>query len=499
MKKIIKHGMGLLLSLLLFAACSPQEENNYSLDVPNMVTAEQITFTQTPSSASKNVITFTNTTELSGLYLEEWDLGNGSTVKGKMVEGAYPYAGDYNVKLTIHTAIGSVTKSVVVHIADNDFSLINTPVYVNLTGGADDADGKTWVFDQYNNFTAEVKAATGSDIRGHIGLGPQGARNQEWWGAGAEEKASWKMYSFRFTFIQNGTQLKIHTSGEGYGRKASSASVGGFSVTGESGDDVFFPYGGGNYNFSINDAGTYPTITLSGNAFMGYYCGSQEYELIYQTDKVMALRVNNTVEKQDWVFIYCLQELNVAPPAVVKNPKAIPLFEDFESKTPSVVFVAEDMGPRYSTSYNNPAPVPLNESATVCLYQKTSAFYSNISHTAADYKFDLTTQNKIRVKVFIPSYNDYVTEHAIAGEWISNKKLLPQLAVKLQNSDHSSPWETQTEIVKANLEKDKWLELEFDFSAVSDRTDYDKIIIQFGAEGHAGPGIFFLDDFSFSE
>jgi hypothetical protein len=116
------------------------------------------------------------------------------------------------------------------------------------------------------------------------------------------------------------------------------------------------------------------------------------------------------------------------------------------------------------------------------------------------YIFDLTKQNKIRLKVYIPSFNDYTTENGIAGDWISNKKLLPQLAVKLQNSSMGgNAWQTQTEIVKANLQKDKWLELEFDFSGVADRKDYDKIVIQFGAEGHSGPGIFYFDDFSFSE
>ena len=54
-------------------------------------------------------------------------------------------------------------------------------------------------------------------------------------------------------------------------------------------------------------------------------------------------------------------------------------------------------------------------------------------------------------------------------------------------------------IVKANLQKDRWLELEFDFSSVKDRKDYDKIVIQFGGEGHAAPGIFFFDDFSFNK
>jgi hypothetical protein len=53
--------------------------------------------------------------------------------------------------------------------------------------------------------------------------------------------------------------------------------------------------------------------------------------------------------------------------------------------------------------------------------------------------------------------------------------------------------------VKANLEMDKWLELEFDFSGVAGREDYDRIVIQFGAEGHAGSGFFYLDDFEFGE
>lgn len=56
-----------------------------------------------------------------------------------------------------------------IHIAQNDYALISTPAYVNLTGGAADVDGKTWVFDQYNNFTKEV-AAAGFSVSGHMGL-----------------------------------------------------------------------------------------------------------------------------------------------------------------------------------------------------------------------------------------------------------------------------------------------------------------------------------------
>ncbi|NLA62956.1 MAG: hypothetical protein GX857_06995, partial [Bacteroidales bacterium] len=232
---------------------------------------------------------------------------------------------------------------------------------------------------------------------------------------------------------------------------------------------------------------------------MGYYAGSQVYDIIYQTEEVMALRVDNTVEGHDWVFVYTLEELNIAEPPVVKVPKAIPLSEDFEGATLKVSFVADDMGDK-SGVVDNPHPVPINESDKVYRYQKSNGFYSNLSFTTADYKFDLIKQNKITVKVYIPSYNDYETSNPVAGEWIAESRLRPQLAVKLQDSDMGgNAWENQTEIIQADLETDKWIELEFDFSEVSDRTDYDKIVIQFGAEGHGGPGFFFFDDFKFSE
>jgi len=98
--------------------------------------------------------------------------------------GLYPFAGEYTVTLSIYSANGMVArKSEVVSIAKDDYSLVDTPVYRNLTGGAENAEGKTWVFDQYNNFAKEVAAATGFNISGHMGLGPQGSRGQEWWGA----------------------------------------------------------------------------------------------------------------------------------------------------------------------------------------------------------------------------------------------------------------------------------------------------------------------------
>lgn len=487
-------------ALIFIVACDPMENDDHSLGLADTVTPDQVSFSYTASSTSDNVLTFTNTSDIRVPHSILWNLGDGTTSKEISPTGKYPQAGDYTVTLTIYTADGSAaTKSQVIHLAGDDFSLINTPVYRNLTGGIENTEGKVWVFDQYNNFKNEVATALSADIRGHIGLGPLNSYNQSWWGAGPNDKGAWTMYNFKFTFIQQGVQLKIANSGQGYGRKALAANAG-FTPTATEGDDVTFNYPGGDYTFSIDESGEHPSLTLSGNAFMGYYVGTQTYQIIYQTDKVMALRAANTVEGQDWVFIYCLEELNVAEPPIIKEPQAVSLSENFESQTPSVSFTGEDMGNLFSAFYQNPAPVPVNTSAKVLLYEKTSGFYSNISYTAPDYLFDLTSLNKVRIKVFIPSYNNYTDEFPIAGDWITNKKLLPQVSVKLQNSSlGGNAWQTQTEIIKADLEKDKWLSLEFDFSGVSNRIDYDKIVIQFGAEGHAAPGIFFLDDFRFSE
>lgn len=500
MKNIIRTGLGILLSLFIMASCSPQEDNLFSLGTPDSVTGLDVTFKYAPTAKSTNEIVFTNTTDVAFPVTIVWDLGNGSKGKGQTVTAQYPQKGDYNVVLTFYSADGSsASKSQVIHLTNDDFGLISTPAYLNLTGGMDKPEGKTWVFDQYNNFAKEVATATGLVVNGHLGLGPQNSYGQGWWAAGPNEKSKWKMYDFKFNFRQAGAKLNITNSDEGYGRKASSASVGGFSVSSTDGDDAFFPYSGGSYNFSINESGKYPLLKLSGNAFMGYYCGSQDYDIIYETDKVIALRVNNTVEGQDWVFVYCLQELNVPAPPVVKGLKAVPLFEDFEGTTAKVNFVTETMG-NNSGVVDNPLPLPINTSSKAYRYEKSTEFYSNLYFTAATYKFDLTTQNKIKLKVFIPSYNDYTTDYAVAGSWISNKKLLPQLSVKLQDSSMGgNAWQTQTEIIQANLTKDKWLELTFDFSGVASRTDYDKIVIQFGGEGHAGPGFFYFDDFSFDQ
>jgi hypothetical protein len=482
MKKFKSIGSLVLSLALIISACEPQDKSDYSLGA--QPTAEDLDFTITPQG-NVNIVDFQNTSDMPGVAV--WQFGDGSAeVKGDLVTAEYPIHGDYTVVMTLYTEGGSTSISKVVTISNDDMSLLNTPMYNALTGGADDADGKTWVFDQYH--------------AGHFGVGPRAQTWPEWWQAGAEEKTQSSMYTQEFTFTQIGLKLNWVNNGSVYTNEPGRAALAnlGFtnSVVPGAGDfDVQYPLAA-SYTFSLNEAEK--TLTLSDGAFFGHYTGSSTYEIVTLTADELYVKVVSTVEPGNgWWYRFIPKEKNVKPPIVVK---AVPLAEDFESETSKVAFAYEDMGALVSKSYSNPAPVPINQSGKVFLYQKTAGFWSNIFNVVSGYKFDLTTQNKVRLKVFLPSYNDYTTENGKAGDWVSDAKLQKKVAVKLQNNDlGGNAYTTQTEVSFTNLETDKWLDLTFDFSGVANRQDYNKIVIQIGGEGHTGQGIFFVDDFSFGE
>jgi len=512
MKKIIKFIFVALFAAFVQTACSPDDDHNIGNSSP--VTLDQVTFTYAKTDRGDNVLQFTNTSLVNVVHSMSWDLGNGTTTNVRNPIGIYPNKGTYTVSLSVTTADGNVvirTQSIV--IAQDDPSLFDTPTYRNLTGGADNAEGKTWVYDQYNLYTAQVKNALDKDIRGHMGLGPPASNSQGWWGAGPNEKSyegtlasvghGWKLYDWKLTFsMANGLNLKIETSGEGYGRQGLDGQ--GFNSIWKNSDDMAFLYNGGDYKYDLVDVSgdmRFPTLTLSGNAFMGYYVGTQLYTIIYLTEEVMAVSADNNNEGQEWIFIFIREDLNIENPVPPKELKEVPFFENFEGAalTAPLKFDNEDMGSRTNLFYQNPAPVPINQSSKVALYEKSGGFYSNISYTA-DYKFDLTTLNKIRMKVYLPGYNNYNADGQAAGDWIANKKLQKMVAVKLQDSSKGgNAWENQTEITFRDLPTDTWINLIFDFSGAANRTDYDKMVIQFGGEGHSRSGIFFFDDLELGE
>jgi PKD repeat protein len=481
MKTIMKYSLCTFIATIM-ASCNPQEKDDYSLGAAPQ--ESQLAFSATPSSGKPNVIELKNESAVAGVAT--WNLGNGVTAKGSEVKAEYPFAGTYTVTMTLYTTGGSVSTTQTVTIGQDDMSLLNTPMYNALTGGASNLEGKTWVFDQYHD--------------GHFGVGPVDDSSPSWWSCPAEGKEGASLYAQEFTFTQVGVQLQWKNNGYVYANEPGKNALGGEFVENPGGvGDFDVKYAPKNsYTFALNE--TDGTLTLSDGAFFGFYTGTSVYRILSLTeDELYVMNVSGVEPGNGWWFRFIPKEKNVKPTVDIPV-KAVPLSEDFESETSTVVFGNEDIGELFSPYYQNPWPLPINTSGRVCLYEKTDAFYSNLFFLADGYTFDLSRVNKIRLKVFIPSANDYDTEYAVAGDWITNKKLKPQLAVKLQDSSRGgNAWETQVEIVREGLEMNKWVELEFDFSNAGNRKDFDKIVIQFGAEGHAGPGIFYFDDFSFDE
>lgn len=126
---------------------------------------------------------------------------------------------------------------------------------------------------------------------------------------------------------------------------------------------------------------------------------------------------------------------------------------------------------------------PTNADNHIADYVRTGNFEWTNAQFILDHRMDLTDKNIFEIKVYFPSSNDYTGD------------LTPTAALKLQNSLlGGDAWTTQTEIQHTVATYDEWVTLEFDFSIVSDRTDYDQVIVQFGGEGHFVPGQFHFDD-----
>lgn len=484
MKNIIYMGWLLAMSAYLFTACSPKEFDDYSAGA--LPTESDISFTVTESADNSHLFEFKNVSTRAGQAL--WNFGNYTTGSGNEAKAEYPFAGEYEVVLTLVTTGGSISKTHTIIITEDDTTSPVYPLYLGLTGGAANPGGKTWVFDQYKS--------------GHFGVGPKNAPSPEWWAAGPNDKLESSLYDQKFNF--EGIQLvwenkgKIYANGdaldalakEGY-TKVTAPEAGDFDVEYIPNDEYFYAL----------ESDSMLTITAGG--FLGFYVGTSKFKILSIDENYVTLRANSMVKDGDaWFFRFVVENKNIKPGAEPeKEPvdvKAIPLVENFEGGEPSVSFVEEGMGASTSHSAANPDASGINTSSKVYLYEKKGGeFYSNISFTALDYKFDLTTQNIIKLKVYIPSTNDYITENEVAGDWITNKVLQKSLAIKLQNTDLAEPWNGQKEVLFEDLEMDKWLNLSFDFSDVSDQKDFNKIVLQFGTEGHDGGGIFYIDDFSF--
>ncbi len=199
MYKHITRLAGVLALLLMITACEPQLADKP--DIGAAPTADQLDISIAPGSDAFNFV-ITNTSAVTGIA--SWDFGNGTKGSGKSNVVRYPMPGDYSVKLTLVTRGGTATITKTLTQTETDFSIFTDPVYVNLTGGVDATEGKTWVLD--------------AGTKGHLGVGDANGLGNglEWWSADPYVKSGTGAYDDELTFILTDFVVKYDNKGVSY-------------------------------------------------------------------------------------------------------------------------------------------------------------------------------------------------------------------------------------------------------------------------------------------
>lgn len=477
MKKIIYSLLWVLAVQVAMISC--KEDDPQLGPAPS---AADVTFTFQYDASNPNIVRFTNTSAIG--FKPIWDFGNGVTSTSNEVSVPYPVEGDYNVKLTLLTSGGIASSTQVVNIAETNPLMLDIPSYNMLTGGVNAADGKTWIIDK--------------ETGGHLGVGPNGGTFPEWYAAAPFEKENKNFYDDEMTFKLSGFTYTHVVNDYFYANAGYGATLPGAVVESGGGSDFFAPWTPQTSTWSLtdNEDGTY-RLTVSNPEFIGYYHGATAYKILSLSNDEMHIQsVDPNGGDPCCTWYQRLIRKGYTRPVTPPDPPEYKI-EDIEDnfQAASVIEYVNDGGGSLTPNYDNPAPVGINTSSKAALYTKANGAASQFANVQIrlDYKMDITTRNKFKLKVFIPSYNDYTTE---GGEpWQTYNTLQKQVALKLQNRDlGGNAYTTQAEVKFTNLETDKWIELEFDFSAFSDREDFDQIVIQLGGEAIHTGGIFFIDD-----
>ena len=307
MKKIFNAVLLVGAAAALLLGCRPMDLDLHKLGAP--VTEDQLSFSTTPSASTPNIIELTNTSSVNGVAL--WDLGNGSIVKGDKVSASYPFKGDYTITMSLYTTGGSATVSKVVSIADNDFGLLDTPGFNALTGGANATEGKTWVFARYTY--------------GHFGVGdvnvaPE-AGGPAWWQCDPNGKAGCSLYDNTYTFIQKGTKLVWKNNGSIYTNENGMNHLGQGGTPNEAVGDFDVPYTpGDNLSFVFDEAAG--KLTLSDGAFLGFYTGVSEYNIIKLDEHQLYVWCRSAAEPGNaWYFMFVPEDELVEPEPEPVEPK----------------------------------------------------------------------------------------------------------------------------------------------------------------------------------
>ncbi len=277
-----------LVALLFIGVSSCKDEDEPSLGDPP--TEADAAFTYKASATSNNIIEFTaSNPDLTA----KWELGNGQTAEGTMVEGTYPFAGTYTVKLTVFNSGGSASSSQDIVLDNDDLNLLDDPLFTMLTGGVSGPGQRIWVVD--------------STRFEHLGVGPHPTDADfdgyypKWWQATPLTKTTSGLYSDQYVFKLSQFAFDHITGGRVFVKTGHESEFPGAFANA---DDFSAPMPdqlGEAWSLNMGDEDT--TISISGDAFIGLYTGVREYTLMELTDSVMLLRYIDTKDETTLWYI----------------------------------------------------------------------------------------------------------------------------------------------------------------------------------------------------
>jgi hypothetical protein len=440
-----------------------------------------------------------------------WDLGNGQTAVGDTVYAGYAFTGMYTVTMTYYDGTKDVTVSREIKITQDNMALVNDPVYEFLTGGVEAAGGKTWVLDSLRT--------------GHVRLWKR-QQGQE-----SDDKkaplfyAETGMYDDEITFKLLGAECVYENHGKSYSHGGTIDGIAQYrieqlrqmgvvtGVTSSPKGDFIVNYTPGaqpqKWSITKRESGgkEYYYLKLSGGAYMFFYRGNSPSDIEYRIDSISENYLRVVHEETSpasratarWEDHYLLvpkgYPIESETPAEEPAPKEDSLNEGFENASKSLTFILSDMGtnpwglPTYSVvrSVNISA---VNTSDSIVRVVRGTGNDERLTLTR-DYTLDLTTKNRLKMQVFLPTTNNY-----------DGVNLKPTVAVSLADSKNAALTVTQTQTV-ASANYGKWIELEFDFSGSAAITTFNTWVIQFGgqyAKGtSANPGIFYFDNIELTD
>ncbi|WP_271711567.1 PKD domain-containing protein [Marinigracilibium pacificum] len=258
-----------LASLILLGSC---DKEDFSLGTPP--TEDDAQFTIQQGAQGENYLVLTAE---SDAFIKRWDLGNGAPAEGGEVEAYFPFAGTYDITLTVYTDGGSASSTQSVVIENTDPEICNVEVLKLLTGGCEAPDGKSWVIDASRS--------------GHFGVGPTNEYSPIWYAAGAFEKEGGGMYDDIYSFTLQNYIYKQNTNGDIYLNGAQAPNFPGAYENPNVGDFTA-PYDAPeNMNYVLFEGPEgYTNISFTNGGFIGYATGVSTYQIISISETEMFLR-----------------------------------------------------------------------------------------------------------------------------------------------------------------------------------------------------------------